>query len=56
MSMIKPHLEQLTEREELFKDIENIVEEYDLKRGFATKGELISALCDAVHLRWKPHV
>ena len=41
-------LEMLTAREQLMEDIICIVDEYDLKKGFATKDELEAALCDAV--------
>ena len=38
----------LTAREQLMEDIISIVDEYDLKKGFATKDELEKVLCDAV--------
>tara|TARA_R100000479_G_scaffold9594_1_gene3929 strand:- start:332 stop:490 length:159 start_codon:yes stop_codon:yes gene_type:complete len=41
-------LEMLTAREQLMEDIISIVDEYDLKKGFATKDELEKVLCDAV--------
>tara|TARA_B100000035_G_scaffold275742_1_gene252928 strand:- start:269 stop:424 length:156 start_codon:yes stop_codon:yes gene_type:complete len=40
--------EMLTAREQLMEDIITIVDEYDLKKGFATKDELEAVLCDAV--------
>ena len=40
--------EMLTAREQLMEDIITIVDEYDLKKGFATKDELEEVLCDAV--------
>ena len=45
---INPQLELLTQREQLMEDIISIVDEYDLKKGFATKDELAEFLCDAV--------
>ena len=41
-------LEMLTAREQLMEDIISIVDEYDLKKGFATKDVLEAVLCDAV--------
>ena len=41
-------LEMLMAREQLMEDIISIVDEYDLKKGFATKDELEEILCDAV--------
>ena len=41
-------LEMLTQREQLMEDIISIVDEYDMKKGFATKDELAEFLCDAV--------
>lgn len=41
-------LEMLTARKQLIEDIITIVDEYDLKKGFATKDELEKVLCDAV--------
>ena len=41
-------LEMLTSREQLMEDIISIVDEYDMKKGFATKDELAEFLCDAV--------
>ena len=41
-------LEMLTQREQLMEDIIAIVDEYDMKKGFATKDELVEYLCDAV--------
>ena len=38
----------LMAREQLMEDIITIVDEYDLKKGFATKDELEKILCDAV--------
>ena len=37
-----------TPREQLMEDIIAIVDEYDMKKGFATKDELEEILCDAV--------
>lgn len=53
MSLIKKvYLEQLAAREQLMEDIDAIVEEYDLKKGFASKDDLIRILCDAVCKNW----
>ena len=41
-------LEMLSQREQLMEDIIRIVDEYDLKKGFATKDELEAVWCDAV--------
>ena len=41
-------LEMLMQREQLMEDIIAIVDEYDMKKGFATKDELEEILCDAV--------
>jgi hypothetical protein len=41
-------LEMLMQREQLMEDIISIVDEYDMKKGFATKDELAEYLCDAV--------
>lgn len=41
-------LDMLTAREQLMEDIISIVDEYDIKKGFATKDELAEFLCDAV--------
>mgnify|MGYP001353614840 FL=1 len=41
-------LEMLMQREQLMEDIIAIVDEYDIKKGFATKDELEEILCDAV--------
>ena len=43
-----PMLEMLMQREQLMEDIISIVDEYDIKKGFATKDELAEFLCDAV--------
>tara|TARA_B100000900_G_scaffold392508_1_gene388075 strand:+ start:810 stop:998 length:189 start_codon:yes stop_codon:yes gene_type:complete len=43
-----PMLEMLMQREQLMEDIISIVDEYDMKKGFATKDELAEYLCDAV--------
>ena len=43
-----PMLEMLMSREQLMEDIISIVDEYDMKKGFATKDELAEFLCDAV--------
>ena len=42
------NLKMLAAREQLMEDIISIVDEYDLKKGFATKDELEKVLCDAV--------
>ena len=41
-------LEMLSAREQLMEDIISIIDEYDMKKGFATKDELAEFLCDAV--------
>ena len=54
--MIKPHLDQLMEREDLIADIEDIVTAHYGYGNEDLAGELTKSLCDAVCKHWRPNV